>query len=100
EGLRVTRNGVVPPGQLQDRSGQSFVQAALQLGRGAVYLSALDLSEQDGRIQTPFKPVLRLAMPVFDSAGRGRGIYVIDYLGANLIQRLQQAIPAYGNRLR
>jgi signal transduction histidine kinase/ActR/RegA family two-component response regulator len=100
EAMRVTGGGVVSAEQLEDKSDRSYVQAALQLERGAVYLSALDLSEQEGQVATPFKPVLRLAMPVFDSAGNRRGAYVIDYLGANLIQRLLDSIPAYGNRLR
>jgi len=100
EAMRVTRDGVVPAEQLQDRSGQAYFQPAMQLGPGAVYVSGLDLSVDNGRIEQPLKPVLRLAMPVFDSGGRRRGLYVINYLGANLIDHLQQAIPAYGHRLR
>ena len=100
EAMRVTRDGVVPEGQLQDRSGEAYFQPAMQLGPGAVYFSGLDLSEANDGVEQPLKPVLRLAMPVFDSGGRRRGIYVINYLGANLIGHLQQAIPAYGHRLR
>jgi signal transduction histidine kinase/ActR/RegA family two-component response regulator/PAS domain-containing protein len=99
--MRVTRGGeAVPPAQLQDRSGREYFRQASVLPGGGIYVSAFDLSEDNGRVETPFRPVLRFAVPVFDSSGRRRGIYIINYLGSNLINHLQQVIPAYGHRLR
>ncbi len=100
EVMRVTRSGIVPPQQLQDRSMRQYFQAAMALGQGTAYVSGPDVSGDNGSIEQPLNPVLRFAMPVFDTSGRKRGVYVINYLGANLINRLQQAIPAYGHRLR
>src|SRR5687767_12229852 len=82
--MRVTRGGtVVSPELLQDKSQREYFRQAMTLQPGGLYVSALDLSEDQGRIETPLKPVLRFATPVFDSGGRRRGIYVINFLGAN-----------------
>lgn len=38
-------------------------------------------------------------MPVFDSAGKRRGVVVLNYLGKILLDRLQQVASAYGDSL-
>ncbi len=101
ERLRVNRGGqVVPAAQLQDKSGRSYFQRAWALPPGQLAVSAFDLNVENGQIEEPLKPMLRFSMPVFDAGGTRRGVYVINYLGAELLARLQEAVPAYGHRLR
>ncbi len=99
--LRVNQGGrVVAPAQLQNKSDRRYFQQTSQLAPGSLYVSAMDLNVENGQLESPAKPMLRLAMPIFDATGRRRGIYVINYLGLTLINNLQQAVPAYGQRLR
>lgn len=99
--VRVNRNGVVvPPEQLQDKENRPYFQEALKLAPGQIYISAFDLNAESGRVEQPFKPMLRFATPVFDANGQRRGVYVINFLGTNLLTRLQQFMPLYQNRLR
>lgn len=101
EALRVQRGGrLVPDEQLQDKSDRPYFRRASTLGPGQVYLSALDLNVEQGRIEQPPKPTLRLATPVFGPDGRRRGVYVINYLGRSLIDHVEGSAPPFRNRLR
>ncbi len=99
--VRVNRGGeVVPREQLQNKADRAYFQRAMTLPAGSLYLSAMDLNIENGRIEMPPKPMLRMAVPVFDAAGHHRGIYIINLLAADLIDYLQKAIPSSGQRLR
>ena len=63
---------------LQDKSERYYVRDALALGPGTIYVSPLDLNVEQGRIEQPHKPMMRFATPVFDDAGRRRGILVLN----------------------
>jgi len=65
-----------------------------------MFLSALDLNVERGQVESPFKPMLRFAVPVFDSSGRRRGVYIINYLVSSFITRLQQMLPTNARRMR
>ncbi len=101
EVFRVNTNGaVVPPVQLQDKSTRPFFQKANALVPDQVYISPIDLNVDNGAIQQPFNPTLRLAVPIFDPQGRHRGIYVINYRAANIFDELRRDVPRRATRLR
>jgi signal transduction histidine kinase/PAS domain-containing protein/ActR/RegA family two-component response regulator len=101
EVIRAIRGGqIVPPDQLQNKAGNRYFQQTSLLDPGGLYLSAMSLNAEGSQVEIPFKPVLRLAMPVFDSAGRRRGIYIINYLSQTLFEKLQNAVPTSSHRLR
>jgi PAS domain S-box-containing protein len=101
EMLRLNHDGeTVPPDQLQNKADRPYFQKASALKAGQIYISAIDLNEENGSIEQPLKPMLRLAMPVFDATGRQRGIYIVNYRVANSIQQLRQFVPRYTQRLR
>ncbi|HEX4262959.1 MAG TPA: ATP-binding protein [Verrucomicrobiae bacterium] len=93
--LRVNQGGIVTaPDQLQNKGSRPFFQEANARKAGEIYISAYDLNVEGGKVETPYNPTLRFAMPVFDEAGRHRGIYIINYRGTNFVNRLQRMIPA------
>lgn len=81
----------VPREALQDKSSRYYFHDALQLLRGGIYLSPLDLNMEQGGIERPLKPMLRVATPVFDGSGRRRGILVLNYLGQRLLDNFREA---------
>ncbi len=95
EVVRVDRGGdgatVVPAGKLQDKSGRYYFQETIRLGRGEVFVSQFDLNVENGVIEVPLKPVIRFASPVFDGRGRVQGMVVLNYLGKELLSRLDAA---------
>ncbi|MGB5669594.1 MAG: PAS domain S-box protein [Sedimenticolaceae bacterium] len=82
---------LVESSRLRDKSSRYYVDKAMQLEKGQVYLSPLDLNVEDGVVEQPIKPVLRFATPVFDAAGRRQGLVVLNYLGDRLLERFRQA---------
>jgi PAS domain S-box-containing protein len=99
--IRVNRDGVVVPSdQLQNKADRPYFQKAIALQAGQIYLSSIDLNMEHDVIERPLKPVIRLAMPVFDEKGERRGIYVINMRAANAIERLRQFVPKYAQRFR
>lgn len=92
EVLRINHNDgtptAVPLADLQSKAERYYFQRAIALPAGAVYVSPFDLNQEHGRIEEPWKPVVRVATPVFDSNGERRGLLVFNYLGKRLLDRL------------
>lgn len=66
---------------------------------GEVFASPLDLNVEQGEIEQPLKPMLRIATPVYDSAGRKRGIVLVNFFGQKVLERLASAYEGSGNVL-
>jgi PAS domain S-box-containing protein len=99
--IRVNEKGeVVPADKLQNKADRPYFKKAMLLAPGEIYISAFDLNVENGRIEEPIKPTVRFATPVFDAGGRRRGVYVINYLGDVLIDRLRDFVPRYKQRFR
>lgn len=69
---------VVAPQDLQDKSSRYYFEKANKLLLGELYISPIDLNMEHGKIETPPRPVLRIATPVEDSNRKRRGIIVIN----------------------
>ena len=76
---------IIQTARLQDKSQRYYFQEAFKLDSGQVYISPLDLNVEDGKVQKPYKPMMRFATPVFDQAGNRQGIVVLNYFGERLI---------------
>lgn len=97
--LREGRAVRVPDPELQNKADRYFFVEAMQLPPGAFYLSRFDLNQERGQLERPLKPTLRAATPLFDKAGRARGVLVLNYLGQVLLDRVGQISTRYGGYL-
>ena len=93
-------SGIAPNEQLLDRHESGFFVGTMAVSKGEVFVSAFDLYANHGVVEQPLKPAIRLAEPVFDAAGRRRGVLVINYLGTYLLNSLRQMSAANQHRLR
>ncbi len=88
EVIRVNFNAgepsIVPDHRLQNKGSRYYFKDAFRLSRGEVFISRFDLNMEQGRIELPIKPMIRFAMPVFDSDGLKRGVLLLNYLGEQL----------------
>ena len=89
----------VPENALQDKSRRPYFLRASKLPKDAVYVSPFDLNVERGQIEMPYKPVIRLATPLFDDSGHRRGILVVNYLGQALLDSFVQAAGSGADRL-
>ena len=80
--LRVDRSGAggsiraAAAADLSDTSGRDFM-AASTMTMGDIFVSRPDLNVENGAIEPPRVPTVRLAMPLFDERGRRFGIVVL-----------------------
>ncbi|MDE1943040.1 MAG: diguanylate cyclase [Betaproteobacteria bacterium] len=96
EVIRVNlKNGIpeeTPQSALQNKGQRYFFREAFQLSDGEVYVSPLDLNVDNGKIEIPYKPMVRFATPIFNSARQKVGILMLNLLGDKLIEHLHLAI--------
>ncbi len=95
ETVRVNHSGgrvrAVSDSELQDKSKRYYFSESLRTGRGQIYISPLDLNVEGGQVERPLKPMIRFAMPVFDSAGQKQGVVFLNYFGQRLIRHFKRA---------
>ena len=98
--VRVNYNGGKPievsPENLQSKQNRYYFKDAFQLSQGEVFVSPFDLNIEHGKVEEPFKPMIRFATPVFDQSGTKRGVILINYLGQdllNLFQEINSGVP-------
>jgi PAS domain S-box-containing protein len=83
---------VVQKDQLQNTAGSYYFSNALRLKPGQVYMSPLDLNTEQGKVETPYKPVLRLATPVHDREDRPRGILIVNIAAQQLLDAFTESV--------
>ena len=88
--IRVNYNNgqVVPKNALQFKGKRYYFKEAFKLQRGEIFVSPFDLNMERGKIETPLKPMIRFATPVFDHQNQKRGILLINYNGAHLLNKM------------
>jgi hypothetical protein len=77
--------------ELQNKAKRYYFRDTWRLAPGQVFVSPLDLNIEGDRIETPFKPMIRFGTPVADRQERKRGVLVLNYLGARMIDSLRRA---------
>ncbi len=75
---------VVSEDLLQDKSARQYFQEAINLSTNIAYISQLDLNVENGKVELPYKLVLRIATPVYNR-GILEGIIVLNFLGSELL---------------
>lgn len=87
--LRINYNNgnatAIPKSALQNKSDRYYFKETMELSKNDIYISPFDLNMEHGLVETPRKPVIRIATPVIDRRGTRHGIIVLNYLGHNLL---------------
>jgi diguanylate cyclase (GGDEF)-like protein/PAS domain S-box-containing protein len=95
EAVRVNFNNgqafVVPQTELQNKADRYYFKEAAALAPGRVFLSPMDLNVENGTIERPYKPTIRLATPLHSRNGTLRGVLVFNYLAQNLLAKMSEA---------
>ena len=87
--LRINYNSghavLVEKNKLQNKKHRYYFPETMKLREGDIYISPIDLNIENGVIELPFKPVIRIAAPLFNNAGERRGIVILNYLADQLL---------------
>ena len=77
----------VPPGGLQDRSGEAFFQETAHAAPNQAVISPLTRKQGEGR---PEQPVFHLGGQILDRRGSLRAVLIIDYLANDLLREFRE----------
>jgi len=76
--------------QLGDKSSRYYFKEGLKLEAGQVYVSPLDLNEEQGRIETPYVPTIRVVTPVSSPDGKIVGMLVLNYRANGILSGFRE----------
>ncbi len=82
--VRVDRGGpngtirIVPEEELQRKDDRPFIDETFKLPPDEVFVSQLDLNQDNGEIETPHVPSLRVAAALATPGGKPFGIFIIN----------------------
>jgi PAS domain S-box-containing protein len=78
---------------LQNKAGQDCFDETINLKQGERYVSSLGLNVENGHLEIPYKPLICVGTPVFDSAARKRGVILFNYLAKDLLYVFRRIMP-------
>ncbi len=64
--------------ELQPRGDRTYFKETIKLPPGEIYVSPLDLDRDNGVTETPHRPTLRAATPIFSPDGKPFGIFIVN----------------------
>ena len=94
--IRINLNGgnpaIVEKENLQNKGKRYYFYDAFKLEKNQVFISPLDLNIENGEIEKPLKPMIRIGTPIFDGNNKKRGIALLNFLGDSLIQNIRENV--------
>jgi len=78
---------VVPDRELQFKGDTYYFRQSMALDAQSIYISPLDLNMEHGKVQRPFKPVIRFGLKILRPDGKPAGILMINHKAQNMLDR-------------
>jgi len=80
---------IITKEKLQNKSERYYFTKTAALRSHEVYISPFDLNIENGAVERPLKPMLRVAIPIIDQSDVRHGIIILNYLGDYLLNELK-----------
>ena len=84
---------------LLDQSESTVFRAAVPLGQGQVWVSAMFLNIENGAVEEPIKPMICLATPYYGANGKLAGVIVLNYLARDMLTQVERVASTSHNEL-
>ena len=78
---------------LQSKAQRYYFKNTLRLSQGEIFVSPLDLNVENGKVEIPFKPMIRFGTPVFDLKRQKRGAIILNFYGDIVLDQIRSFIP-------
>ena len=75
---------VVPKDELQNKGARPYFLNVVNFEKGELFVSEINLNRENGLIEIPFKPTVRIAVPLFNNNDEKKGVLVIN-VNANFL---------------
>lgn len=80
---------IVGDAELQSKKNRYYFGDTITLQKNQVCISPLDLNVENGEVEQPEKPMIRLSTPCYDSNGQQQGIVVLNYSAQDMLQQVK-----------
>lgn len=90
EGLRPE---IVTRDELQDKSKRYYFRKTMEREWGQVFVSPMDLNVENGEVEKPLLPAMRIGSPVVDMYGEKKGMVLLNFDAEKILDRFSQAFP-------
>ena len=89
---------IVNEDNLQNKKKRSYFKDSIKLKQEQIYISNIDLNIENGKVEEPIKPMIRMATPVFTKDGQLKGIVILDYYAKHILKQVEDiASTSVGN---
>lgn len=79
--------------QLQNKSGRYYVDEALKLPVGEIYVSDIDLNVENGQVEKPYRPTVRVILRTGLAQDQKPGLLIINYDFGFLLKDVPLLVP-------
>lgn len=76
---------------MQYKGDRYYFQETQEINKNEIYVSPLDLNMENGKIDIPYIPVLRVGTPLFDQKGTRQGILMLNLKAEEILNRYRMA---------
>ncbi|MDD5211942.1 MAG: diguanylate cyclase [Sulfuricurvum sp.] len=96
EVIRINRdNGqtlpyIVKEADLQNKSGRDYFQTVSTMSTSTLWHSKLDLNIENGKIEVPYRPTIRIAVPLFNE-DKFAGMVICNMLSSELFKSIENS---------
>ncbi|MCD6323059.1 MAG: diguanylate cyclase [Clostridiales bacterium] len=73
---------------LQNKSDRYYFKDSVNLDKNTIYISPFDLNIENGMVEVPIKPMIRVSTPVYDNLGDVKGVIILNYLAHNVLDKI------------
>ena len=96
--VRVNYDGetsfLTPADELQNKADRYYFSDSIGLGGKEIYFSKLDLNVENGEIEQPVKPMMRVCVPDIGESGAARGEVVLNFLAGGVLEQIRSVSGA------
>lgn len=88
-----SQNGLlrtIPDNQMKNQATEEYFRETMKLKSGEVYISDVFLNRKNGKIEIPYKPLIRYCTPIYSQEGKKRGIIVATVFADSFLGILQE----------
>lgn len=91
ERVRINNSGstkIVDQEDLQFKGDRYYYTDSVKLPEWSIYLSPFDLNIEGGEIEHPYKPMIRIATPLYYKE-ESKGVFIVNYRGDDVINTIK-----------
>ena len=69
---------IIPKNHLQNKSNKKYFEEIKNLKPDALFISEINLNEENGRVEKPYTPVVRFATAIYNQNGEKSGYLILN----------------------